>query len=283
MMVWGGRVPARTNTGGRYDAATDTWTATSVGAGVPAARSDHTAVWTGKELIVWGGDTSADTNTGGRYDPAVDAWNATSVGAGVPAARSFHSAVWTREEMIVWGGDTSGTTNSGGRYDPAVDAWTATSLVDAPSSRSDHTAVWAGREMIVWGGTPLNSVGGRYCACVSTTPATTPALSASQPSPGTLRLSWTALSGATSYDVVRGKLSTLRSSGGDYSQSTDRCLLNNQAATMVDDSSTPPSGDAFWYLGRGANCAGVGSYDSTGSLQSALRDAQVAASGNGCP
>jgi len=96
-------------------------------------------------------------------------------------------------------------------------------------------------------------------------------------------LSWTALSGATSYDVVSGKLSTLRSSAGDYSQSTDRCLVNNQTVTMVDDSVTPPSGDAFWYLGRGANCGGPGSYDSTGSGQSALRDAQVAASGSACP
>src|SRR5439155_8720252 len=39
----------------------DTWTATST-TNAPTARSGHTAVWTGSEMIVWGGAT----NTGGR-------------------------------------------------------------------------------------------------------------------------------------------------------------------------------------------------------------------------
>ena len=35
---------------------------------VPAARSVHTAVWTGDEMIVWGGVfINASTSTGGRY------------------------------------------------------------------------------------------------------------------------------------------------------------------------------------------------------------------------
>ena len=38
----------------RLDALTDTWTATST-TNAPAARYDHTAVWTGSEMIVWGG------------------------------------------------------------------------------------------------------------------------------------------------------------------------------------------------------------------------------------
>ena len=36
-----------TDTGGRYNPATDSWTPTSTGPGVPSARHDHTAVWTG--------------------------------------------------------------------------------------------------------------------------------------------------------------------------------------------------------------------------------------------
>src|SRR5262249_29849652 len=56
MIVWGGN-PGWTgiNSGGRYDPATDTWTMTSIGAGVPVGRGGHTAVWTGTEMIVWGG------------------------------------------------------------------------------------------------------------------------------------------------------------------------------------------------------------------------------------
>ena len=42
------------NTGGRYNPSTDSWTATST-TNAPAARVDHTAVWTGSEMIVWGG------------------------------------------------------------------------------------------------------------------------------------------------------------------------------------------------------------------------------------
>ena len=59
MIVWGGTPDAAGNvfdTGGRYDPSTNSWTATST-ANVPTARSNHTAVWTGSEMIVWGGYT----------------------------------------------------------------------------------------------------------------------------------------------------------------------------------------------------------------------------------
>ena len=78
MVVWGGYDAQLRylNTGGRYDPATDTWTATST-VGAPSARYDHTAVWTGNLMVVWGGyDGSSYLNTGGRYDPATDTWTA---------------------------------------------------------------------------------------------------------------------------------------------------------------------------------------------------------------
>src|SRR5437773_5097038 len=47
----------------------DTWTATST-TNAPDGRSDHTAVWTGSEMIVWGGLViSGHSDTGGRYNP----------------------------------------------------------------------------------------------------------------------------------------------------------------------------------------------------------------------
>src|SRR2546428_3432666 len=56
----------------------DTWTATST-TNAPAARRNHTAVWTGTEMIVWGGENgSSFLNTGGRYNPGTDSWTATS-------------------------------------------------------------------------------------------------------------------------------------------------------------------------------------------------------------
>jgi N-acetylneuraminic acid mutarotase len=169
MIVWGGAgcpVGCSSNTGGRYNPSTDTWTATST-TNAPAARFDHTAVWTGSEMIVWGGRNGFDYyNTGGRYDPSTNNWTATST-TGAPAARAFHAAVWSGSEMIVWSGyDGFNFLNTGGRYNPSLNSWTATSIANAPAARSDHTAVWTGNEMIVWGGNSgignyLNT-GGKY-------------------------------------------------------------------------------------------------------------------------
>jgi N-acetylneuraminic acid mutarotase len=141
----------------------DSWTATN---GPPDARSYHTAVWTGSEMIVWGGLTAVLTNSGGRYAPSTDSWTPTST-TNAPAARDGHTAVWTGSEMIVWGGgDASNNINTGGKYNPSADDWTATSTTNAPTPRFYYTAVWTGSEMIVWGGedesgNSLNT-GGRY-------------------------------------------------------------------------------------------------------------------------
>src|SRR5438477_7822465 len=81
----------------------DKWTATSL-TNAPAARADHTAVWTGSEMIVWGGNGGTNyLNTGGKYDPSTDSWTATST-TNAPAARVGNTAVWTGSEMIIWGG-----------------------------------------------------------------------------------------------------------------------------------------------------------------------------------
>ena len=44
----------------------------------PAGRGDHTAVWTGSEMIVWGGFNGSQLNDGGRYNPAGNSWTAVS-------------------------------------------------------------------------------------------------------------------------------------------------------------------------------------------------------------
>ena len=121
---------------------------------VPSARQNHTAVWTGNEMIVWGGlNNGGYLNTGGRYNPTTNSWTGTSTN-NVPTGRRYHTAVWTGNEMIVWGGaaDLGSYLNTGGRYNPSTDNWTATSTNDAPTPRESHTAVWTGNEMIVWSG-----------------------------------------------------------------------------------------------------------------------------------
>src|SRR4029077_1766320 len=102
---------------GATGCADNTWTATSTTSlNAPAGRDDHTAVWTGSEMIVWGGqDSTGYSNSGAKYDSITDSWTATST-TNVPDRRFSHTAVWTGSEMIVWGGrDNARWFNTGGR------------------------------------------------------------------------------------------------------------------------------------------------------------------------
>ncbi len=79
---------------------------------------------------------------------------------------------------------------------------------------------------------------------------------------GASRVAWTSedptAGTATNYDAVRGLLSTLRSSG---SFSGGTCLANNLFDTPYDDTgASPPAGDGYWYLVRGQNSCGTGTY-----------------------
>ncbi len=119
-------------------------------------RVDHTAVWTGREMILWGGTQGADAprSDGARYDPAADAWTATDDDR-APVERDDHAAVWTGREMIVWGGNSYSEDDykldDGARYDVKNDRWRA--LPTAPlTARDDPRAVWTGSAMLVWGG-----------------------------------------------------------------------------------------------------------------------------------
>jgi hypothetical protein len=139
MIVWSGVADgtfAVTNTGGRYNPVTDSWVATSL-ANAPFARADHTAVWTGREMIVWGGtSTAGDFDDGARYNPGADTWTPIAM-ANRPVARWGHTAVWTGNEMIVWGGLSSAMgifLDTGGRYC----AQPSTPLVQSAVSRKTH-------------------------------------------------------------------------------------------------------------------------------------------------
>jgi VCBS repeat-containing protein len=146
MIIWGGSEDyspwINTNTGAIYNPSADSWTATSL-VNAPTARSKHTAVWTGDEMIIWSGCTSTDMSclhgdaNGGRYNPQDNAWIPTST-IHAPEARQWHTAVWTGNEMIVWGGMTeqNGYGHTGGRY------YATTSGNNAPQAANDsYTAL----------------------------------------------------------------------------------------------------------------------------------------------
>lgn len=154
MIVWGGynyNVASYFKTGGRYNPDTDSWqTITTTNA--PAEREQHSAVWTGSEMIVWGGNNFNWLDSGGRYNPTLDQWVSISLD-NAPSRRRSHTAIWTGENMIVWGGVIQGTRfNTGGIYNPSDNTWQSTSTINVPERRNYHTAIWTGSEMIIWGG-----------------------------------------------------------------------------------------------------------------------------------
>src|SRR6266487_1848847 len=194
----------------------DSWTATST-TNAPGARWNHTAVWTGSEMIVWGGYNGSSLNTGGRYNPSTDSWIATST-TNAPGGRRSHTAVWTGDEMIVWGGtNETNYFNTGGRYNPSTDSWTATSTTNAPDARRSHTAVWTGSEMIVWAGANSNylNTGGRY------NPSTDSWTATSTTNAPDARQSHTAVWTGSEMIVWAGGNSNYLNTGGRYNPSTD--------------------------------------------------------------
>ncbi len=118
------------------------------------ARSEHSAVWTGTNMLIWGGyndPTNYFYKDGGIYNPTSDTW--TTMAASPLSNRSRHTAFWTGTKMIVWGGiDDSFQFNDGAMYDPTLDSWNTISMTNAPSVRNDFCSVWTGDKMIIWGG-----------------------------------------------------------------------------------------------------------------------------------
>ena len=112
-------------------------------------------------------------------------------------------------------------------------------------------------------------------------PAASTGLTVNKSGGSSVLLAWTALSGASTYDVVQGGLSALRNSSGDFQSATQACVADDTTGTSLTATGTPATGDGFWFLVRGANCGGAGTYDD--GTQAGSRDAEILASGNHCP
>lgn len=147
MIVWGGRITGsnvNTNTGGRYNPATDQWASTSTGSNVPSPRVGPSSVWTGTEMIVWCGSVEGvPLPSGGRYNPVTDTWTPVST---LNAPQACPPLAWTGTEMIV----PSFPGSSGGAYNPYTDTWYPISTIGAPTDIDK--VVWAGSELLTFGG-----------------------------------------------------------------------------------------------------------------------------------
>jgi subtilisin-like proprotein convertase family protein len=96
-------------------------------------------------------------------------------------------------------------------------------------------------------------------------------------------ISWTSMTGATGYDLLRGDLHLLRSTAGDFTQATAQCVDNDNSGTSFPYSSEPGSGEAHWFLVRGDSGAAVRTYESFFTSQSGLRDDEIGAATVNCP
>ncbi|HJQ98693.1 MAG TPA: metallophosphoesterase [Candidatus Polarisedimenticolaceae bacterium] len=118
---------------------------------------------------------------------------------------------------------------------------------------------------------------GYVCATAAAPPVAVTGVTIGKPA-----ISWGSTALASFYDVVRGSLGTLRSSGGNFTAATTGCVEDQSLDASSSDASSPTPGSGFWYLVRAADCANRGgSYDD--GTQVASRDAGIAAAAPTCP
>jgi uncharacterized repeat protein (TIGR01451 family) len=162
MIIYGGLDGSqRTHTGARYNPGNNSWAAIrTASADLPSAtsRNDHTAVWTGTEMLVFGGrDDNFDLVAQGlRYNLASNSWS-TMATVGQPLPRIEHGAVWSGDEMLIWAGLaqlSSGSTaivRGGSGYNPNTNSWRVLPIVhELNKIRGDFLSAWSGTEMLVF-------------------------------------------------------------------------------------------------------------------------------------
>jgi N-acetylneuraminic acid mutarotase len=272
MIVWGGDTGGFyiiESRGGRYDPALDAWTPTSTTDGPTNAAPYTSIVWTGNVMIVWGQSyLPTDSGLGGRYDPVVDTWRpTTSATAPQPGP-----AVWADGVLLVWrervyrytmspDGDHDGFGVCGGDCDDS--RATVNPGASEVCNGVDDNCSGAIDEGFDLDGDKVTTCGGD---CNDADPAvwripdevTGLTIGLGEPTP----LSWDSQGSTagpeTVYDLVAGEASI--SGGIDYVSSF--CLQAGLQENYVDDRPGPASGSVFWYLVRGRNSCGAGTYGS---------------------
>lgn len=94
-------------------------------------------------------------------------------------------------------------------------------------------------------------------------------------------LSWTAMPGATGYDVVYGDLAAMRNLSGSFAVATLGQIVCGTGSLLVTQSGSPAPGQGSWFLERDRSGGVPGTYDD--GSQRSPRDPGITASGNDCP
>jgi mannan endo-1,4-beta-mannosidase len=88
-------------------------------------------------------------------------------------------------------------------------------------------------------------------------------------------LSWESIINATAYDVVRGELGILRTTGGDFSEATRELLCDDCLETTLPHAEDPITAEGYWYLVRGVHATANGTFDAGEPSQVGLRDSEI--------
>jgi hypothetical protein len=98
-------------------------------------------------------------------------------------------------------------------------------------------------------------------------------------------LTWWA-QGGYAMDIVRGRLSVLAESSGDFGAAIERCLGEDVGGQAFDDPAVPAAGEGYWYLIRADQTSGCpegeGTYNSHEGNQVGDRNVEIQVSGRDC-
>jgi len=165
MIIWGGSWSAydELNTGGIFNPFTNTWTGATNTVGAPPIRTNHTAIWTGTDMIVFGGmwtdanPAIIELNDGYKYNFSTNAWTSINT-TGAPRPNYNHTAIWTGTAMFVTGGVISGAYGSSNQfsnsYNPVTNLWTGIAGFNnnTVEGKELHYSFLAGNIIIIYGG-----------------------------------------------------------------------------------------------------------------------------------
>jgi len=273
VLVWGGSGSTANQIelrGGRYDPTLDAWETTSTATTLNVYGGYTKTAWTGNVMLVWGQNNGpTDSGMGARYDPVADSWLPTSTDS-APSAGG--TVAWIGKGLLVWqeklhlyslsaDADHDGFTACGGDCDDgnpavrpgAVEACNGiddncNGLVDETFDQDGDGRTSCGGDCddadpFVWGA-PLE--------------VSAVLLAGGPPAQITWDVQDASAGPETAYDLVSGTRAAL----GAFDASTAACLIPGGQPPGTDNRGDPARGQMFWYLVRGRNSCGSGTYGS---------------------
>ena len=224
-----------------YDPATDTWSAKS---SMADARYGHQVAVVGGKIYAIGGfnETNGYLNSVEKYDSATNIWTSK---ASMTTERSVHQVAVVVEKIYAIGGESNSglLLNSVEEYDSATNTWT--SKASMTTARYDYQVAVVDEKIYTIGGyngSDLNSVE-EYATEYSALPL--PAILTAKAINAKVDLSWTAVEGATGYNIKRST-----TAGGPYT-----AIKNNASGTTYTDANVS-NGTTYYYVVSAVNQVG---------------------------